>query len=247
MLAINFNVYEKALDSVSNFFSNWKENLKFILLLGSGLLLSIILCSNIVMYLLNNYFFLTMMMFIGLILGGTYNFSRNIEYRKKDLLIILLVVGLILFISVGNINNVYVIRNNFLDYIVFFIGGMIEIMASIIPGISGTALQMILGIYDNILVMIAKVYDFNFIFNNIGLYISYGIGMIISCIISVLLVNYCLKKYSRISNIVILGLSISSILLLCIMTFSYKFSLLEFIGGLMLMVLGLPLSCIFDK
>ena len=31
MLAINFKVYEKLLDAVTNFFGNWKDNLIFLL------------------------------------------------------------------------------------------------------------------------------------------------------------------------------------------------------------------------
>ena len=31
MLAINFNVYEMAIEAVSNFFYDWKNNLKFLL------------------------------------------------------------------------------------------------------------------------------------------------------------------------------------------------------------------------
>ena len=81
LLAVNFNLYEKAISSVVNFFDDWKNNLKFLIILGSGILLAIILGSKIVMYLLNNYKFITMMFFIGLISGGTYNFGVNIKYN----------------------------------------------------------------------------------------------------------------------------------------------------------------------
>lgn len=249
ILAINFNIYEKAIDSVTNFFKDWNANLKFILLLGSGIILSVVLCSNLVIYFLNNYFFLTMMLFIGLILGGTYNFGKNIEYKNKlkDSLLVLLVMGIILIISVENIDNIYVMRDNFLDNIVFFIGGVIEIMASIIPGISGTALQMILGIYDKILIMISSIFNLSFVVENINLYLSYGFGMFLSLIVNLLLVNYFLKKHKRIANLVILGLSISSIVLLFGMNLVHGFTVLEFIEGIMLMVVGLLLACLLDK
>ena len=123
LLAVNFNLYEKAISSVVNFFDEWKNNLKFLIILGSGILLAIILGSKIVMYLLNNYKFITMMFFIGLISGGTYNFGVNIKYNHKNILIIGLVVIFLLFISLGKVNYIYIIKNNFWDNIIFFIGG----------------------------------------------------------------------------------------------------------------------------
>ena len=148
MLAINFNVYEMAIEAVSNFFYDWKNNLKFLLLLGSGIFISIVLCSNIVIYFLSNYMFVTLMLFIGLIMGGTYNFSRKIVYNKKSIFLIFLIMVLFLLISLGNTNYKYVLSYKFMDNIMFFLGGIIEIVASIVPGISGTALLMVMGIYD---------------------------------------------------------------------------------------------------
>ena len=247
ILAINFNVYEKALDAVTNFFSDWKNNLKFILLLGSGIIASVIICSNIIMYLLNNHFFITMMFFIGLILGGTYNFSLNIKFNYKTTLIIGLVAVLFLIIGISNFDNSYIIKNNIIDNIVFFIGGIIEIMASIIPGISGTALLMLIGIYDNILELISSIYNIPYLIENINLYLSYGIGMSLSFIVSTFLMTYLIKQHKNYTYAVIFGLSISSIFLLIIMTFCRTFTPIEFILGIMLLFVGLVVSCILDK
>ena len=247
LLAVNFNLYEKAISSVVNFFDDWKNNLKFLIILGSGILLAIILGSKMVMYLLNNYKFITMMFFIGLISGGTYNFGVNIKYNHKNILIIGLIVIFLLFISLGKVNYTYIIKNNFWDNIIFFIGGIIEVVSSIVPGISGTALLLVLGIYDSILLMISNLFNVNFIFNNINLYISYGIGMMISFIMGILLINYLLKKYRDTLNVIILGLCFYSILMLLIITFSINIGIIEFICGCMLLVIGLFVGCILDN
>lgn len=247
MLAINFNVYERAIDALVNFFSDWKENLKYILLLGSGIILSIILCSNLMIYLLNNYFFVTMMLFLGLIVGGTFNFSKNIRYDIKKLGIVILVSLIFSLISICNLDNIYVIKNNFFDNIMFFFGGIIEIMASIIPGISGTAIQMMIGIYDRILLLIANIFNISYVIENVNLYISYGIGMGLSFIVCSYLINYFLKNYREYTYSVILGLCISSIIFLVIKTFSIKFIFFEFVVGVMIFFFGLLTSIIMDK
>ena len=84
LLAINFKVYDRLVESLVNFFSDWKKNLRFLLELGLGIIIAIILFSNGIRYLLNNYNFLMMMLFMGLIGGGSYNYIRSVNYEKKE-------------------------------------------------------------------------------------------------------------------------------------------------------------------
>ena len=247
MLAINFKVYERLLDSITNFWNNPKENIKFLIIFCSGLLLSIVLCSNIMLYLFNNYKFITMMFFIGLIIGGTYNFSQTIKFSRYSIISMLFITVIVLFISLNSFNNSYIFKNSFIDNIIFFIGGIIEIFASIVPGISATSLFMMIGIYNHILKMISSIFNFNYVIKNIDIYLSYGIGMFLSFIIGVHLIDYLLKKYHNQSYHIILSLSIASIIFLLVMTFKIKITIIEFIIGIMLLVLGLLLSCILDK
>lgn len=247
LLAINFKVYERAIEAVVNFFDDWKKNLLFITKLGSGIILSIVLCSNGIMYLLNNYRFITMMFFVGLICGGTYNYATGIKCNYSDVLFMILFIVMLFIISYGNIFNSYEITHGFMDNVVFFIGGVIEVMSSIIPGISGTAIHLILGIYDSILMMISKIFDFQYVIMNINLYISYGIGMMVSFIICMIVINYLLKRYPVIFSKIILGLCIYSILMLVIFTFSLKITILNFVLGIMLLIVGLLIGCLLDK
>ena len=247
ILAINFKIYERLLNVITNFFDNWKENLKFLLIFSSGVIMAIVLCSNIILYLLNNYKFITMMFFAGLMIGGIYNFSKKIKYNYKNIITLCLIIFIFLIISLNNLNNTYIIKHNFIDNIIFFISGVIEIFASIVPGISATSLLMMIGMYHNILEMIAMIFNYSYIINNISLYLSYGIGMMISFIIGTYILNYLLKKYCNQFYIVILGLSISSIIFLIIQTFKINITIIELILGIMLFITGLLVSSILDK
>lgn len=242
MMAVSFNIYDKLINCITHFFDDSKNNLKFLLVFGSGVLLSIVCCSNLVRYFLNNYYLMTMMLFIGFIIGGTFNFSKNVENNKKNVIIVLLVVILVTSISLFNINNNYIVKGILLDYLIFFIGGVVEIFSSIVPGISGTALFMLMGIYDNILMLFGNVININFVFDNIMFYISYGLGMGISFIVFSLLISYLLKKYRNIFDTIVLGLCISSILLLLIMTFKSSFLFFDLLVGIVLCFLGIFIS-----
>ena len=247
MLAINFNIYEKLLKCLTNFFDDWKNNFKFLLIFSLGAISSIVLCSKLILYLLTNYKYITLMFFLGLIIGGTYNFSKNIKFNLKNICILIIIVLPFLYISLSSFNNSYIIKNNFSDKIIFFIGGIIEIFASIVPGISGTSLLMMIGIYDYILEMVAMLPNINYVINNLSNYLSYGLGMAISFIINMYLISFLLKKYRYQSYVAILGLSLSSILFLIITILKIKTTLLELIIGIMLLVIGLLSGYLLDK
>lgn len=247
MLAVSFSIYDRLIEAVTNFFDNKNENFKFLLVVGSGMLLSIVCFSNVVRYFLNNYYLITMMFFIGLIVGGTYNFARDISFNLKNIFLILFVMFLVVGVSLVGGNNNYIMDGSSKDLIMFFIGGIIEIFSSIVPGISGTALFMLLGIYDIILMLFSNIFNLSFVFDNIMIYFSYGIGMMVSFVICSILISYLIKKYRSLFDTIVFGLCISSILLLIIMAFNNSFALIDMFIGIILFFVGIVLSLLFSR
>lgn len=247
MIAVTFGIYDRLINAITNFFDNKKDNIKFLLVVGSGIFLSIVTCSGIIRYFINNYYLITMMLFIGLIVGGSYNYSKNIDYNVKNIMIIFGVVLLVVGISVFKLDGNYIIDGSINDYIMFFIGGIIEIFSSIVPGISGTALFMLIGMYDNILMLFSNVLNLSYVIDNIMIYISYGLGMMISFIVFSIGISYLLKKYRKLFDTIIFGLSISSIILLFIMAFSKSNRLIDFMIGMVLFIIGVIISYLFDR
>ena len=246
LLAINFNIYEDIINAIIYFFSNPKKNLKLLTIFGLGILLAMILGSGIILYLINNYRFLTLSLFVGLISGGTYNFAREINYNIYNAFIIGVIV--ILFIVLGDVNyQSYIMHNTYYDNIIFFIGGIIEVISSVIPGISGTSLLMLMGLYEHVLMLINHIYDLNYIITNINLYLSYGMGMFLAFIFTIYFVNYMLKKHRNLMYLFILGLSLGSISVLLKITFLTSFCLIEFFIGLIMLILGIILSFMLNK
>lgn len=247
MIAVSFSLYDRLIYAITHFFDDKKNNFKFLMLLGSGMVVSIVCFSNIVRYFINSYYLVTMMFFIGLIVGGTFNFAKNIDYNKKNIFIMFVVLFLVMFISLFNVDANYVLRGNYMDYLMFFIGGVIEVFASIIPGISGTALYMLIGIYDNILMLFANVYNIVFVVENIMIYISFLLGLVISFIVCSLLISYLLKRYRSLFDTIVLGLSISSILLLLMMAFKREFTFITLVIGIVFFFGGILISYLAPK
>ena len=107
VLAIILKLYDRGLESIVNFFSNPKENILFLLKVGLGIITGIIFFSNIINYTLSNYYVCTMLLFIGLIIGGIPSILKEVD--KKDYIYSIITIIIFTIISLLNINNNYVI------------------------------------------------------------------------------------------------------------------------------------------
>ena len=236
ILAINFGIYERLLNALTCFFNDWRNNFKFLLVVILGGVLGIVIGSKVLLVLFNNYQFLTLMFFNGLIIGGSYIFAKGIRYQKKDILLVLIItlITIASFIPFKSMN----IDNN----IMFLLGGFIEVFASIVPGISATSLLMLIGIYDHVLLLISNIDNLSYVISNFNIYLYFGIGMFLSFIINLYLVKFCLNKYPHESHLVVLGLSIASILYLLINTFKLSFNGTSLILGIVLFIWGIIIN-----
>ena len=238
LLAILMGVYDKSINYIINFKKNKKESIKYLFPIGIGILLSIILFSKIIYYALNKYYFEVMMLFIGLIIGTTPAITKKIE--KKDNYLIIISFLIFFFISIINIDNTYIKQNNYIDSLVYFISGITEAIGTVVPGVSSSALLMIEGTYNIIIEAIANVIDIKVI-------IPFIIGLIIGLIITIKIINYLLKKYNNKIYSIILGILVSSIILLIIKSFKYKVTIPSLILGLIVLTIGIIISTIFRE
>lgn len=251
MLAITLGVYEKGLKIVSNFTKEIKPNFKFTICLGFGMLLSIILGSNVVMYCLNNYYLPTMLLFIGMIVGGLKPLFQEIKYEKvklKNVIICCIVIIAILALSLldfGNDKTNY--TKSLSSFFMFFIGGILDATATVIPGISGTALLMILGYYNIIMNTFGDILNFSNITNNLFVLIPFCFGMLLGIIYIAKLMNYLFSKHKNSTYYAIIGFALTSIVLLFMQTTGRIYSVSEIIISLIMLVLGYFIAKKLDK
>lgn len=198
ILAIRMNVYEDIINSVNSLFSKFKENTIFLFKIGFGVLLSIVLGSNLISHLLDKYYTLTICIFSLLIITGIPVIVK--EVKNYYIAIISFIVYILLFFlpKLSIVNNYYFI-------------GFLEAFTTIIPGISGTALFISLGIYDEYLNLFSNIYMFEF--NKL---IPFVLGLIVGGIIIIRFIDYCFKKYRDKTYSVILGLLIGSVVMMLI-------------------------------
>ena len=245
LLAISMNVYDKSIYYVKNFNNNRKSSIKFLIPLGIGIMLGIILFSKIINYLLDNHYSMTMFFFIGLIIGTLINLIKKI--KKKNYFLIILSFTLFLFLTFINIKGNYVLKGSFFDGIVMFFSGILEAIGTIVPGVSSTALLMNIGKYKIIVSAIGNIMNYKEFLYNLKIMVPFGIGTIIGIIIMIVIVDYLFKKHSCKVYSVIIGLILSTIIIMIITVLKNSISIWELLMGIVLMIIGIFISSYLDK
>jgi len=244
ILAIIMGIYDKALFYINNFKNNKKEAIRFLLPIGVGIILAIILFSKIIDYALTKYYLITMLFFVGLVVGGIPFVYNKVE--KKDYFIVVVSFMVFFVVSITNVSNNYIVSNNFVDAIIFVISGFIEAIGTVVPGISSTALLLIMGTYDTIISSIGNLTDFSLFIFNLKILIPYGIGVVIGIILIVRLVNFLFDRYNNKMYAFIFGVLLSSIVLLIIKTFNTEFVVVELVVGIFMMFFGILISSLLE-
>ncbi len=246
MLAITLGIYDKCVNAISNFTKNIKDNMNLLFYIGIGIILSIGVFSNLVIFLLNNYYIITMCFFIGLIIGGLPKlYSESKINVKKISNIIVIIVSFVTIIILNSFNPEHVVKME-ASFTTLVGIGFLESFAMIVPGISGTALLMLVGYYDLVILRFSQIFNIMALFETVKFFIPFGIGMLIGVIIISKIINICFKKYPKKTYCVILGLVLSSIYILIIGIFKVPLTAKLFFVSLLIIIIGSMVSYILD-
>lgn len=250
MLAITFGVYERGINAISHFFTEFKNNFKFLLYLGLGICLGIVVGSKIVLFFLNKFYLHTMFLFVGMIIGGLRPIVNQIKSKVDKKKIIVPIVIFILLISLSFLDPTS--NNRSFNYssgyfLAMILCGIVDAAATVIPGISGTALLLIIGYYNIIMQTYSNILSLDKLLPNVFTLMPYASGMLIGIILISRLMDYLIKNHKLMVNYMILGFAVSSIVLLILQTLSFSYDIFSIVISLVILVIGYYLSLILDK
>lgn len=211
-IAVLLGIYDRLIEAITKLFTkDWKQQLQFLIPLVIGAGLAIFSFSHIMGWLLEYHGRVTFYLFMGLILGSLpYLFKEakiqeNIENKKY---IALLVIGIILInlLPLDPTGGSIIEERNFSIYLILFFSGFIASAAMILPGISGSFVLLVIGMYHTIIQALTEV-EFSVI-----LVVSAGIATGILTMSKV--IHYFLSKFYYQSFTFIIGLVIGSVILI---------------------------------
>lgn len=226
VIAVSLGIYDKFIEVISNKRKSTKNKI-FIFIVVLGILCGVFLTGNLVIYIFKYetilYYILTGIILseIPFIIKKIHVYSGN-KVKKIPFLLAFLFSLLLDLLNGNKISANY-------SFLRWFIGGILFSFGKIFPGVSSSFFLLNLGIYDDIIVLIVNPF---LIFEKFTFYIPFIIGTLIGLIIFIKLLSYLLNnKYESLYSI-ILGLILSSSIVL-IPSFSFK---LENIVGFILMI-----------
>jgi putative membrane protein len=208
-IAFILDIYDELLASISGFFSrDWRKHIGFLLPLAIGMGATLLLFSRVIEFLLKNYHAQTQFFFLGLVIGVLPFIARQANVKKNFKLghfLVILIVGAALA-SLAFINpqdTAPISRLTASNALGLFFAGWAGSMAMLLPGISGSFVLLILGVYSTAIGALSNL--------NLPILAVIGAGVIVGFIVSSKIINYLLTHFTYVTFAVIIGLIIGSV------------------------------------
>lgn len=216
-IALLLGIYDGFISSISGLFSKrfW-PSFKFLLPIIIGMGLAIAILSNLFNYLLSYHEIPTMFFFTGLIIGiipyllKISNFKRTFE-TKHYLMIILgiFILVIITLLNNGDKHSGETLTLSFGLIIKYFIAGIFASSAMLLPGISGSFMLLVFGVYGTVMFSISELMKLNFAALPILIIVS--LGILTGFMLSSRMIQYFLHHHTTMTFALIIGFVIGSI------------------------------------
>jgi putative membrane protein len=209
-MAVILNVFDKIMYAVS--LKNIKDHLKFLIPLGLGAVAGVFALSNVIVSLLDTHAMLLNFCFIGLIIGSLPSiYDRARDGKIKSLHIALCILAFAFMIFMGSLNKAEMTNSSLEDmgglslaiWLYLIVTVCVSTIAMILPGISGSLMMLLFGVYT---IVMGAIADLNFL-----LMLPIGVGVLSGLFIGVKVIKNLLRNHHQALYFVILGLVAGSI------------------------------------
>ncbi len=201
-------VFDDIMHSIGHFFSQMRKSILYLLPMAVGAGLGILLLANTMKYMLENYYMITNFLFAGIIIGSFPMILKHCLVNKfRAVYLIPMLITFAIMLATAFVlpeSNNQIIRE--LDVAVFFklfLSAAFSAVCMIIPGISGSFVMLLLGVYTTVTTAIAEF--------NILLLVPIGLGIMFGVIFGSRLIDNLIKKFPSETYFAILGFMLGSI------------------------------------
>ena len=255
-LAVLMGIYEELIEAASNFYksiADFKKYFMYLLPIGLGVVFSVAVFAKLIKFGLDKAPIITILIFLGMIIGGIPALVRNVKGTKTNLKdMTLMLVGLIIVISMlifhKSNSNVILTNMSIGGYFTLLLVGAIAAVTMVVPGISGSFTLMLIGYYEPVLNLVNDITSFKNLGPNLILMATFMLGVVIGIIFISKLIEWCLKHYKRETYYAIIGFVLSSIISVIYEVTKFPFNLTHLIIGIVLLIINTVLVYkVFDE
>jgi len=212
-IAFISGIYEELVASISNvnfslfktlqkegFKVAWKQlNGSFLAALFIGVLISILSLAKTIKYLLENEPILLWSFFFGLVMASIIFIGKQVEKWNYKLLL-LAILGAAFGYTITIVSSTSVTEINYL-FLVF--AGAIASCAMILPGISGSYILLLMGVYPIVMTAITN--------RDVKIISAIGVGVILGLLFFSKLLKWLFSKYKNEMLVVLTGIMFGSL------------------------------------
>lgn len=219
-IAFLMGFYDNFVSSLNCLISGKKEEriaaLKYLVKLGIGWVIGFAAAILVLSRVFESHIYFISSMFIGFILLSIpVVIMEEKSCLKSVKMLFWAFIGLAAVVAITYLNTVNegaqidLASPNVLTYLYVFVCGAIAICAMILPGISGSTLLLIFGIYLPIITGIKEVLSLNF--KPLPILIVFGLGVVTGIVLIIKLISSALEKHRAAMVYLIIGLMTGSL------------------------------------
>lgn len=211
-IAVIFGFYERLISAVSNFFTEFKKHILFLIFFFIGVAIGAYLIAFLLNWLLSISQIGVCFAFIGLVVGSMPSVIKEsgIQVKKLsvwEIIAFLLAGGVMCFLALFNSSAEIVLgTDSFLHVFNLFWVGFVTALGPVAPGISGSMLLAIItgmGGYNQLLSAVKGL--------DVLTLLPFGAGVVLGCFALSIMIKFCLAKARKVTYAVLLGFVIFSV------------------------------------
>lgn len=256
-MMVSMGIYDDIIYCITHLFRQLKKSVLTLLPYGVGMGLGIVGLAYFIEAMYKYIPFQTSMLFIGLILGGIPILTQHLKGTKfgfsHALTFFIFFVAIILMQCFGGSGKDVALTLSVFSLIKLFLVGVIASATMVIPGVSGSMMLMILGYYNPIISSITDLVsaltagDWASVFRICGVLIPFGLGVVLGIFAIAKLIEILLKKHEALTYCGIMGLVVSSPVVILMSTPLMGLGVISVLTGILTLAIGVGIACILGK
>lgn len=221
-VAFLLGFYDDFINSLHDIFSRdkmlRKKAFTFLIKIGIGWIFGFISAVLILTKVFESHIYEVSSLFMGFVILSIpiiiKEEKENIAGHYKNIIFLLIGMAIVFAVTFFNSSSQNGAEISFDGFnpggaLYVFFAGMIAISAMVLPGISGSTLLLIFGIYLPVITAVEEILHFNF--SSLPNVIAFGLGILCGIVLIVNLLRKALKKYRSAMIYFIIGLMAASV------------------------------------
>lgn len=247
-MMVSMGIYDDIIYCITHLFKQFKKSVLMLLPYFIGMAVGIVGLAFAIQYLDKNFPFQTRMVFIGLILGGVPMLLKRVKKQKigvsNGIVFIIFFAAIIAMQYFGGDGADVALTIGVVPLVKIFFVGVVASATMVIPGVSGSMMLMIMGYYNPIM---KAVTDFvtavtsgnvDEILHIGAILVPFGLGVVIGIFAIAKMIEWLLAKFEGLTYSAILGLVVSSPVVILMGTALAGIGITTVITGIIALAVG---------